>query len=993
MGRVFVKQADAVAHTDFVGKTFGDVVAVAGTHVPGITWQELARYNWGTAVPREVNRALSERVGTKVGAVDDNDPTRTAFDPSLGPPGGKIALPKLWTGKLEPNRTNTLKVSQRKPVPAVAIEKLSRWFIPGQACALEFSLEGVAERADKVDVEIHVAGEYYEEGKNGARTPCGTQAEADSTHLIQRREWYRVTADRAPAVPLSFTGWSGESEASKGILAKPKSTKDKPTYVSHASAPYTALVRYYKDPKDAKATIRLRPFYPRWDAKNKQFVPASLEVKWDLKDDGGKLTQGLLLVWDRDDKCVYRAALDGNRIQAKKLAIPATCFTTAGIPYRVQVQAHSGEAVEAGLALAVMHTLVKPAHYTKAQFIGFEIQPGTKTGGKVGYLGDTDDKKDIAKRCEVLKDAIRAAATNGSIDPADDVLKIFMAPEFYFRGAKGGYPLERISEIMDEMRLETNLATYADWLFVFGTAIGYLEHSVGGKRITFDRDLKHNAKLIDAGSGDLVSVELKPEVADRLESGLKAGVPWRLVHGKKGADVTGITPIARPASTVPPPASGEPVWLKLALASKLTFSKDPLYLTEPPGAILELGTRNTTEQAIKVRGAPCARMPFSLDLSADVRWTVKQGSQTDEVVYAEAESDEDYWLVLKGTKPFAKGRVELSEPVATEVMNVALVQRGWPAPALAGTGLKSAVVFKEYVSSIDYIRSCGGTGPDFDEADGSGRFVRIGKSSRRVVIPTSGARDLLASHVNAHGGSQTWTDPEGRVHVVGSEVNLSGEGGGSIVTIDNINFGIEICLDHAQHRLASFYQGHAVSGDPKTQVLLIPSWGMSIARGLNPTVANGLVFNVDGARADSVARVRDGKFSCDLHPQISATARSTCPTCAAVELTHLKCPSCGLDFWSPSFACHACGVIANGYVRCKLCGTTHAPPAPATCCGQSELEWERGTGGMPLEPIGSGLSSLSGPVVIPISKRDRYFSWDGAIQVWDVKPIPNPEWV
>ena len=54
------------------------------------------------------------------------------------------------------------------------------------------------------------------------------------------------------------------------------------------------------------------------------------------------------------------------------------------MPYRIQIQAHSDEDEADGLALSVMHTVVKPQVYKKAQMIGFDISPYGSYKGKDG---------------------------------------------------------------------------------------------------------------------------------------------------------------------------------------------------------------------------------------------------------------------------------------------------------------------------------------------------------------------------------------------------------------------------------------------------------------------------------------------------------------------------------------------------------------------------------------------------------------------------------
>lgn len=95
------------------------------------------------------------------------------------------------------------------------------------------------------------------------------------------------------------------------------------------------------------------------------------------------------------------------------------------------------------------------------------------------YLGLDNSEDDLGARCLIMKEGIKKAYSQGSIDktPAgDEILKIFMAPEFYFRNTAGGYPVELISSILEQMRDETMDAKYKDWLFVYGSAIGYLKH-------------------------------------------------------------------------------------------------------------------------------------------------------------------------------------------------------------------------------------------------------------------------------------------------------------------------------------------------------------------------------------------------------------------------------------------------------------------------------------------------------------------------------------
>jgi hypothetical protein len=130
--------------------------------------------------------------------------------------------------------------------------------------------------------------------------------------------------------------------------------------------------------------------------------------------------------------------------------------------------------------------------YVKAACIGYQIATGAYrqdlTAADAAERQRNDDA-DATRSCADLILAIQKAQTayqhyvnNSKIQPDDDrkTLKIFMAPEFYFRGRYGAYQdVGLCSKIMELMRNEIRDAKYADWLFVHGTAL-----------FTTDRDVK-----------------------------------------------------------------------------------------------------------------------------------------------------------------------------------------------------------------------------------------------------------------------------------------------------------------------------------------------------------------------------------------------------------------------------------------------------------------------------------------------------------------------
>lgn len=150
--------------------------------------------------------------------------------------------------------------------------------------------------------------------------------------------------------------------------------------------------------------------------------------------------------------------------------------------------------------------------YKNVQFISWEVYTGpeymTTSANKpeaVEYSGirgpiNEDWRKDALNQCididarvAFTKDAIEKAWSSSLLDKSEDTLKIFMAPEFLYRGPAGAYIhdlvtgwaggpkpnsielppgysnwtglLEKLKEIVCEDK-------YKAWLFIFGTAVG-----------------------------------------------------------------------------------------------------------------------------------------------------------------------------------------------------------------------------------------------------------------------------------------------------------------------------------------------------------------------------------------------------------------------------------------------------------------------------------------------------------------------------------------
>lgn len=254
MGQVFLKREDAPKHTVTAGDTLAGIAKAKCE--AGIDWPELALYNWATQEPAEVNRALIEIVGAS--EIDDANPGLTKLDPALGTKK-EILIPKVWKKSgLAQQQTHTIKVRQRLPAPAVSITKLDKWFLPEiQTCDVDYQLEGVKERADKVDFEVY--GSHYAKAAATAEGEFFKYTYTEVDVPIWHKHLPGPKAEQRKAHEIR--DWHGESEATDGIL-KPAAKKNR--YVNAAFSPYTVLVRYYKDAGDNKARIKLNAFWPQF---------------------------------------------------------------------------------------------------------------------------------------------------------------------------------------------------------------------------------------------------------------------------------------------------------------------------------------------------------------------------------------------------------------------------------------------------------------------------------------------------------------------------------------------------------------------------------------------------------------------------------------------------------------------------------------------------------------------------------------------------------
>lgn len=349
MGHLYDVRDKAISHE--VAK--GDTLATIATKYKGkddvpadLDWKEIALYNWATVAEAEVVRALCERVGSSVpgATISGAAPADLALDPAFGPSSPEaILVPKLWkpTG-LAVQKQHKIEVRRRTPASAIGITKLDKWFIPDhETCDVDYAAVGEPAHADTVDLQVY-ASNYgkLKDWKDG---------------LPEFEPLPGVPVYAAEAKGGKVRDWKGLSKCDQGALAP----DGHPLNV--AFSPYTVVLRYAKKGTHGDARITLAPLWVTFDADGKP-VPASCKIAWTIENAAMKL--GLVLIADRTGAIVFAKGLNEGDLGTGSYEWDGKDATGAlvkadGMPYRVQIQAHTGIDTEDGLALAAMHTEVR----------------------------------------------------------------------------------------------------------------------------------------------------------------------------------------------------------------------------------------------------------------------------------------------------------------------------------------------------------------------------------------------------------------------------------------------------------------------------------------------------------------------------------------------------------------------------------------------------------------------------------------------------------
>jgi Lipase (class 3) len=114
--------------------------------------------------------------------------------------------------------------------------------------------------------------------------------------------------------------------------------------------------------------------------------------------------------------------------------------------------------------------------YKKVQFIAYCIYTAPKllANDKQEYIGFINSQGDIAERIKLVSKAIENSQTNTNTKQNDPTtLKIFMMPEFFFRGKTGAYNMEEVQTVVSLLQKLVKDTKWKDWLFIFGSIIGH----------------------------------------------------------------------------------------------------------------------------------------------------------------------------------------------------------------------------------------------------------------------------------------------------------------------------------------------------------------------------------------------------------------------------------------------------------------------------------------------------------------------------------------
>lgn len=184
------------------------------------------------------------------------------------------------------------------------------------------------------------------------------------------------------------------------------------------------------------------------------------------------------------------------------------------------------------------------------QFLAYEVNTGpkdvvnktftTKTGDKFTlpwegtYAGKRPISEDIRLRCQLMCRAIDTA--HAQCHPA--AKKVFVAPEFYFRGPIGAYTMDEYQSVLKLLRTHVRADRFKGWTFLFGTILafsrpheqtGWLTRQFTSRASWFPVDTAADAEIYnvcvvqEGGFGD---IDLAPNFCEAVMKDFRSDVDF-----------------------------------------------------------------------------------------------------------------------------------------------------------------------------------------------------------------------------------------------------------------------------------------------------------------------------------------------------------------------------------------------------------------------------------------------------------------------------------
>jgi hypothetical protein len=119
--------------------------------------------------------------------------------------------------------------------------------------------------------------------------------------------------------------------------------------------------------------------------------------------------------------------------------------------------------------------------YTHLEFIAHAIptMPAYHQGRYIAARGS--DNVDIRNRAFVMECVADVALTRAH--DSSGTLKIFVAPEFFFRGRTGAYGLDGLQQVVRAIKLWASAKKFEHWLFFCGTVVATFENDRNEREI------------------------------------------------------------------------------------------------------------------------------------------------------------------------------------------------------------------------------------------------------------------------------------------------------------------------------------------------------------------------------------------------------------------------------------------------------------------------------------------------------------------------------